>query len=112
MTDTRIAGRLLVPIFLSLCLAACGDSDGPRYPKLEVADPVVEGPVEGNPLLLGTLFNLADVGYQQSEYFFSGTAHAYRNDNQFDEDGRWRVKRGESAGYKSRLVVYRPGDPA
>ncbi len=111
MTDLRINGRLLVPIFMTLCLAACGSSNSSHYPQLEVSDPVVEGPIAGNPLLLGTLFNLADVGYEQSEYFFSGTAYAWRNDNQLGEDGYWQVKRGDSADYKSRLVVYRPSDP-
>ncbi|TGD72282.1 hypothetical protein E4634_15055 [Mangrovimicrobium sediminis] len=98
-------------VIFSLFFSACGDSDGPAYPALEVPDPVVEGPLEGNPLLLGTLFNLADVGYEQAEFFFAGTASAYRDDNLFDSDGRWRVVPDASADYKTRLVVYRPIDP-
>ncbi|MFV8820005.1 alpha/beta hydrolase domain-containing protein [Haliea sp. E17] len=111
MPPTTLLRALALPLLLAFFASGCADSDGPRYPALEVDDPVVEGPLEGNPVLLGTLFKLADIGYQQAEFFFSGTAHAYRNDNTLASDGRWRVRRGESADYKTRLVVYRPIDP-
>ncbi len=111
MPSFRILRQCALHCLIASLLLACGDSDGPLYPPLEVADPLVEGPVAGNPVLLGTLFSLDSIGYQQEEFFFSGSAHAYRPDNNFGSDGRWRVKRGESADYKSRMVVYRPIDP-
>jgi hypothetical protein len=71
----------------------------------------VEGPIFGNPTLLGTTtFKLADVGYQQSEYFVSGAAKSYTNTTALTTDGKWSVKVVDQANFKTRLVVYRPTD--
>lgn len=73
----------------------------------------VEGPLWGNPTLLGTTtFNLSDVGYQQSEYFISGAAKSYTNTAPLGTDGKWSVKVADQANFKTRIVVYRPTDPA
>jgi hypothetical protein len=58
-----------------------------------------------------TTFNLRTVGYEQSEYFVSGTARSYFSSSALTSDGRWRVTPAQSASYKSRVVVYRPIDP-
>lgn len=56
---------------------------------------------------------LDDYGYQREEFFFSGTANSYVNSAPLDEQGYWQVEEsGVTADYKSRMVVYRPQDPA
>mgnify|MGYP003632146583 CR=1 FL=1 len=73
---------------------------------------VAEGPVAGSPVLVSTFFSLAAQGYEQSEYFVSGTANNYTNVNAFDSDGQWQVQASEQANYKTRIVVNRPIDAA
>jgi len=52
------------------------------------------------------------VGYEQAEYFLSGRASAFTNLNALQSDGHWQVEPGEQADYRTRIVVYRPGDAA
>lgn len=78
-----------------------------------VPNPEVEGPITGNgaPLIQATNFDLAEIGYVQTEYFISGTARAYTNDGEFDSDGVWlALPAGTTAAYKTRIVVHRPID--
>jgi hypothetical protein len=58
-----------------------------------------------------TLFNLADVGYTQTEFFMTGTAQAYVNVGELGQDGVWTAAPGDTAPYKTRILVYRPADP-
>ena len=58
-----------------------------------------------------TSFDLRTVGYEQSEYFLSGTATAYASASPLTSNGRWRVTPGSTAPYKTRIVVYRPINP-
>jgi len=105
-------------LFLSLFLAACsGDNNNnpkvtePEY--LPIANPAMSLPPDvGEINLLAENFDLADVGYRQSEYFLEGTAAAYTNLSELAEDGAWSVEPGEQAQYKTRIVVKRPIDPA
>ena len=82
---------------------------------LAACDPVtpdVSGPVAGTPVLYGhTSFDLASVGYKQSEYFVSGTAKAYSPIDPLTSDGRWKVRASSSAPFTTRIVVNRPIDP-
>lgn len=72
-----------------------------------------EGLVEGKPILLGgTFFNLADVGYKQSEYFIKGKANSYKSSQPLTTDGKWSVEKDEEADFKTRIVVYQPIDDA
>ena len=79
----------------------------------QVPTPAVEGPITspGGAFLPSTTFDLASVGYRQEEYFVSGTAGAYVNTAPLDLDGVWTVTPGDTASYKTRIVVYRPVDP-
>jgi hypothetical protein len=65
-------------------------------------NPAVTGPItgglHGRPWM-GTPFNVADYGYSEQEYFYSGTAKAYGVN-------------GPPANYETRMLVYRPTDPA
>ena len=79
----------------------------------QVPSPTLEGPVSGGAgihLLGTTTFDLAEVGYVQTEYFISGTATAYTHvgADPLTSDGRWTVAPGETAAYKTRILVYRP----
>ena len=58
-----------------------------------------------------TNFDLAKVGYEQAEYFISGTAHSYGSAMPLTDDGKWSVTETGSAPFKTRIVVYRPTDP-
>ena len=58
-----------------------------------VPSPTIEGPI-GSPagaFLQSTSFDLALVGYQQAEFFLSGTASAYTNVGPLGADGLWTV---------------------
>lgn len=71
----------------------------------------VTGPVEpasGIDLPGTTSFDLRKVGYEQSEYFLSGTASSYTSASPLNRDGRWIVTTAHTAPYKTRIVVYRP----
>jgi hypothetical protein len=75
------------------------------------ARPVIEGPIAGALVLLqGNAFDLAKVGYQQSEYFISGKARSLVNTRPLQSDGKWDVKVAEQADFKTRVVVFRPID--
>ena len=109
---THLRGLLL--IFGAVLLGACGSSssdDGSTVSN--TPNPVVDGPIAGTPTLLGTTsFKLADVGYEQREYFLSGSARSFASANGQAEDGKWYVHAVDTAAYKTRILVYRPIDPA
>ncbi len=100
-------------------LAACGDNNGGHNTPgaddyLAIGRAKVELPPDiGSPFLLTTVsFDLATEGYQQREYFLSGSATAFTNVNEPKPDGRWQVEPATTADYKTRIVIYRPVAPA
>jgi hypothetical protein len=54
--------------------------------------------------------DVAGAGYRESEYFIAGTAQAYKPVGRLGADGRWTVAPGQTAAYKTRLLVRRPVD--
>lgn len=109
---------VLCAAFMASILIACS-SDNNNKPKvtepeyLPIANPAMSLPPDvGEINLLAENFDLADVGYQQSEYFLEGTASAFTNLSELADDGVWSVEPGEEATYKTRIVVKRPIDPA
>jgi hypothetical protein len=64
--------------------------------------------------MFSTNFNLAQVGYQEQEFFLSGTAKSYTSTTPLTTDGAWNhiVPTGTTAGYTTRAIVRRPVDPA
>jgi hypothetical protein len=54
---------------------------------------------------------LAANGYAAAEYFFGGTATAYRPAKPLGADGRWAFDASTTAPYTSRVIVYRPENP-
>ncbi|MDZ7785419.1 MAG: alpha/beta hydrolase domain-containing protein [Halioglobus sp.] len=111
---------LLCALSLALLTGCSDDSD--REVRLGVpgsGDPTIvsvppatleEAPA-GDPVLITTFFPLASVGYEQAEYFVSGTANAYVNSNELQPDGRWSVQPASQAPYRTRIVVHRPSSP-
>jgi len=98
---------------LGLVVASCGGSSAPKVPA-GVAQATVSGPVTGGTgigLPGTTSFDLSRVGYEQNEYFLSGTATAYTSASPLTSDGRWTVSPASTAAYTTRMVVYRPISP-
>jgi hypothetical protein len=62
-------------------------------------------PLSAHPL------ELAASGYEEQEYFASGTAMAFKADS-MPSDGKWTVTPTTTAAYKTRIIVRRPVDPA
>src|SRR3954464_15796612 len=87
------------------CLVATAAGSGAA-----VATPTVTAASGGAgvPVLASTAFDLADVGYESSEYLLSGTANAYTRAAPLAGDGKWTVPTGETAPYVTRVVTYRP----
>jgi hypothetical protein len=89
--------RLTAPIAVALVAAACS-----------IATPVT-GP--GTPTL-GTI-DVAQVGYQKSEAFLTGSALSYSPTAPLTSDGKWTVAPDPTlAQFKTRMVTFRPVDPA
>jgi hypothetical protein len=79
-----------------------------------VPAPAVQGPIlpaSGISFLGSTLFPLSQVGYEESEYFLSGTATAYKTKTTLTKNGQWHVTPASTAPYTTRVVVYRPINP-
>ena len=76
----------------------------------------VEGPVTG-----GThgwpfgrpLFDLADHGYVEEEFFLTGEATTYRQaaGSEWGRDGHWQAEPSGTVPFRTRILVYRPADP-
>lgn len=105
---------------LSLCgavVASCGGSSSaePSQPLVRgVAAPKISGPVTGGKgVRLGVgSFNGKPFGYEESEFFLSGSATAFTSADELSQDGQWDVTDGEKADYTTRIVVRRPKDAA
>ena len=118
----------LLATMSGLALVACGGSGEeswtpPGFAQPESPQPPVntqairvEGPVTGGLGMISvssTMFPLAALGYTANEYFVDGEAASYAANGPLDESGYWNLsKTAERARYKTRIVVYRPKDPA
>ncbi len=69
-------------------------------------------PDAGSAFYQGVGFDLSLVGYEQSEYFLSGTARSFSNTTELGSDGRWGVEPADEADYTTRILVIRPSDEA
>ena len=50
------------------------------------------------------------MGYEQSEFFVSGTASSYTSASPLVTDGKWTVTVKDTSPYKTRILVIRPVD--
>jgi hypothetical protein len=111
---TRIA--VAATMTLSTLVVVLATSVSSASANGTAADPTVSGPILPSsgiePATLGTTFPLSEVGYEQSEYFISGTATSYVPTSPLTTDGRWSVTAKSTAPFKTRVVVYRPIDPS
>lgn len=115
IVNAQLLMRTLFVILGMGWLAACSSDNnggnGSLY--LAIPNPIMSmPPAEGQPNLLAQNFDLGTVGYQVSEYFLEGTARAFTNTSELGSDGMWSAEPGEEAAYKTRIIVYRPIDPA
>ncbi len=56
--------------------------------------------------------SLKAAGYEQREYFASGTAYSYQAAGPEHNAGTWKVARATSALYRTRIVVRMPTNPS
>jgi hypothetical protein len=109
-------GAVMACLSLSV-FAGCGSTPvatAPTLPLLPVPTPTVQGPIlpsSGISFLGSTTFAPSQVGYEQSEFFLSGTASSYTSASPLSKNGQWDVKPATTAPYKTRMVVYRPINP-
>jgi alpha/beta hydrolase family protein len=105
--------RRLIWCVITAALATAGLT-GVTPTAADGAGPTVTGPIAGGngaPVIFAhTTFDLADVGYTQSEYFVSGTADAYAPSAPLGTDGRWSVAPTAQAPFTTRILVNRPID--
>jgi len=106
--------RAIVSLRSSLAALVCAGAIAlATGTSAQVPSPSIEGPITspGTAFVAATTFDLAQVGYEEAEYFISGTARAYVNSAPLGTDGMWSVTTGETAPYKTRILVYRPTNP-
>ena len=104
----RVRGVIVVvtACVCSLTLMLSGAGAG-----ASVARPTVTGATGGGgkPVVPGfTAFKPAVVGYEQSEFFLSGTASAYAMTAPGNNDGKFTSVAKSTAPYTTRAVVMRP----
>jgi Alpha/beta hydrolase domain len=110
-----VPGRLLGALSLLLMVVvSTGGLWNVGTASASAVSPTVSGPVTGGGGLktIGTTFDLAQVGYEASEYFVSGTATSYLPASPLTTDGKWSVTPVMQQPYKTRALVYRPTDAA
>jgi len=110
-----IVRRLVVLVIAGIvvCGVGCNSNEeaGGGLPEGRPDDPVVEGPITepGAPFVAGTIgIRLSEQGYEQVEFFVSGTAKSFTNIGELASDGIWEVGENETAQYTTRALVYRP----
>ena len=101
----RLSGCSLIALTGVVATASSGAA---AVPSPAVAPATGGG---GLPVLATTQFDLAEVGYEQSEHVITGTASAFTTAAPLTADGMWTASPGETAPYVTRAVVYRPEDP-
>jgi hypothetical protein len=77
---------------------------------------MIEGPILGGKhgwAFGRPIFELAERGYREEEFFIAGDAATYRpaTGSEWSRDGQWQAERSGSMPFKTRFVVYRPADP-
>jgi hypothetical protein len=57
-------------------------------------------------------YDLATLGYEETEFRVDGIASSYQLQGERGEDGRWDVAPEAEAPFRTRIVVRRPSDPS
>ena len=128
-SDTRVLAVLV--LLAAIAVAGCASSSHESSPLTKpspsstttarvlpvsaVRVPTVSGPIVGGtpdvPMNAMPTALKKQFGYSEREYFFAGTASAYKPKGTLGQDGRWNVVPTTTAAYKSRMVVRTPTDP-
>jgi hypothetical protein len=113
----RLLWGVTCALLVSVGLAgvAHADADSPTVPGPVTGGtgvPIVFSGQPADALVGRESFDLASVGYAQSEFFVEGTASAYSPapGSTLTGDGRWTVQPSSQAPYRTRVVVNRPVD--
>ncbi len=108
VVTTLIAGLLVAPA-TATAAAVPSAAHGLYRQSAQLVGPVTTGhviePVSAVPS------DLAANGYEEQEYFASGTASAFTATSA-PSNGRWSIAPTTSAFYRTRILVRRPIDPA
>lgn len=77
----------------------------------------VSGPITGGRFgrpFAASMLDVEEMGYVEDEYLLTGTATRYRDPagTLSRRDGHWQVEPAGEAAFETRLLVYRPADPA
>jgi Alpha/beta hydrolase domain len=56
-------------------------------------------------------FDLAELGYEETEFFVDGRAASFKIRGERGEDGKWDVTPAAEADFRTRMLVRRPSDP-
>ncbi len=111
----RVHGRVRgLALAVTACVCSLGLVAGSTAAGGSAPSPGVTPATGGNGAVVlpgFTSFDPAEVGYEQSEVFLSGTARAYRPTAPLGTDGRYSVEVASTAPYTTRAVVMRPIDP-
>ena len=94
-------------------LAAAAPAGAAGDSAIYGASATLSGPVTTGQIiepLSGVGTNLAASGYEEQEYFASGTAHAFKATSD-PSNGRMTIAPTTSAPYETRIIVRRPTDP-
>ncbi len=83
--------------------------DRPDGPAADMSQELTGG--AGPFIGASTATDLAADGYVEQELVAAGTATAYESDEPLDGDGRWDFAEGDTAEYRTRVLVRRPADP-
>ncbi len=82
-----------------------------------IAHPMVTGPIAGGSRgwpFAATMLDVGAFGYTEAEYVLEGTATRYRlaSGAQLARNGHWRAESAGTAPFRTRMLVYRPTNPA
>ena len=100
------------------CCAATAVNGVPKNPRFELpvygkaatlSGPITVGHVI-DPESGATTGSTASYGYNEEEFFASGTATAFHATSD-PSDGRWKIAPNSTAAYRTRLLVRLPTDP-
>ena len=118
-------GAVLAVTLLGIGLMGCSSSgsSSTKGPKVIAPSPPSRDSVtvpnvvpavggSGKAFIAAAGSDLAALGYEQSEFYISGTATAYQSAQALTVDGNWNVEPATTAAYKTRAIVRRPTDPA
>jgi hypothetical protein len=125
---SSVVGALVVVLAFSSC-SGDGDSgddaasststtEAPAETSTEVHRP--DGPAAdlseeltgGEGVFIGAANASAEPGYEEHEYVAAGTASSYSAAGELASDGKWTFEAGDTADYRTRVVVRRPAKAA